>query len=110
IQDYSEAIRLNPDSANRYNALAWLLATCPKEKIRDGRRAVELATKACGLSNWKNAYHLRNLSAAHAQGGNFNEAVKGGQMEINLGFDDKEDMEAVRKKLKLHQQGKPYRE
>jgi tetratricopeptide (TPR) repeat protein len=31
------------------NDLAWLLATCPDEKIRDPRRAVELAKKAVEL-------------------------------------------------------------
>ncbi len=46
VQCYSEALRLSPDE--RYlNALAWLHATAPDPSLRDGRRAVELATRLC---------------------------------------------------------------
>jgi tetratricopeptide (TPR) repeat protein len=55
VADYSQAIRLSPDHASAYCGLAWVLATCPKDELRDGKRAVELATKACELSGWKDA-------------------------------------------------------
>ena len=45
---------------SRTNGLAWLLAACPEGKYRDGKRAVELATKACELSGWRYNYHYRH--------------------------------------------------
>jgi Tfp pilus assembly protein PilF len=47
ITDLDEAIRLDPMDASGFNGKAWLLATCPVAGIRNGKRAVELARKAC---------------------------------------------------------------
>ena len=76
IADYQEAIRLAPTEDEAYTALAWLLATCPEDRVRDGKKAVELATKGCELSGWKDADALSTLAAAHAERGEFEEAVK----------------------------------
>ncbi len=106
LADYKEALRLAPDNADACNSLAWLLATCPDDGVRDGRRAVELATKACRSSDWKDADYLGTLAAAHAECGDFKEAVKWQKEALKLGLDDEE----ARRQLKLYQQGKPYRE
>jgi tetratricopeptide (TPR) repeat protein len=108
--DYREAIRLDPQDGDGYNSLAWLLATCPKDGIRDGKQAVELAKKACELADWKDADYLATLAAAQAECGNFEEAVRWQKKALKLGFEDDEDTEAARAKLKLYQQGKPYRD
>src|SRR5262249_32640885 len=39
-----------PKSAECYNGLAWHLATCPLEYLRDTAKAVELASKAVALT------------------------------------------------------------
>ena len=41
VEDYTEAIRLDPKDADAVNNRAWLRATCPDEKCRDGAKAVE---------------------------------------------------------------------
>ncbi len=114
IEDYSEAIRLDPKDARPCGCLAWLLATCPKDSVRDGNKAVEYATKACELSEWKNAnksaFLLDILAAAQAETGNFEEAVKWQNKVIELGYDDKEKTEKARQRLKLYEEGKPYRD
>src|SRR5205823_586846 len=76
IRDYDEAIRLEPDDADAYSNLAWLLATCPEERVRDGQKAVEYATRACRLTSWKASYFLAILGTACAENGNFDEAIK----------------------------------
>src|SRR5262249_28614978 len=40
-------IKAQPTSVPGYDSLARLLATCPDDKVRDGKRAVEYATTAC---------------------------------------------------------------
>jgi tetratricopeptide (TPR) repeat protein len=50
IAEYAAAIDVNPGQAGSYNALAWLLATCPDTQFRDPKRAVELSQKAVALA------------------------------------------------------------
>jgi tetratricopeptide (TPR) repeat protein len=45
LADYTKALELQPDAVCENN-LAWLLATCPETKLRDPKRAVDLAQKA----------------------------------------------------------------
>ncbi len=110
IADFQEAIRLEPNEPEAYNSLAWLLATCAEDRVRDGKKAVELATKACELSDWEDADTVSTLAAAEAECGHFKEAVKWQQKALELGFDDEEDAKAAEEQLKLYRAGKPYRE
>jgi tetratricopeptide (TPR) repeat protein len=110
IADYDQAIRLQPKTPTAYNQLAWLLATCPKGELRDGKRAVALATKACELSKWKDGTTIDTLAAANAECGNLKEAVKWQQKAIEMGYGDKEEEKKGRERLKLYEEGKAYRE
>src|SRR5262249_53959382 len=69
IQDYTEAIRLAPQHSFAYSDLAWLLATCPEGKVRDGGRAIQLATRACELTGWQCGRELEVRAAAYAETG-----------------------------------------
>ena len=48
IQQYRQAIRMSPDREDAINGLAWLLATCPVESLRQRRRAVALRGRRIG--------------------------------------------------------------
>ena len=109
IADYNEAIRLDPKDHNAYNGRAWLWATCPDAKYRDGKKAVESATKACELSAWKDPNNIDTLSAACAEAGDFDVAVKWQSKAVELLSDEKEK-EDYRSRLKLYQEKKPYRQ
>ncbi len=109
IADYKEAIRLDRTFAPAYHALAWLWATCPEESFRHGKRAVELATRACGLAEWKDANMLATLAAAYAEVGEFDKAVEWEEKAIQL-YANADDRKKGEERLKLYKDKKPYRE
>jgi len=110
-QSYEEGIKIEPKSITLQSALAWLLATSWDDSARDGQRAVELATKACELTQWKNPLYLDTLAAAHAEAGRFEDAVKWQKkvLEHPEAFPGGA-IEEVKKQLKLYESGKPYHE
>jgi hypothetical protein len=86
------------------------LATCPKREVRDGKKALEHARKGCELTGWNDPEGLGTLAAAHAEAGQFKEAVKWQKKALEIGYEDKKDQEQARKRLKLYQAGRPYRD
>jgi tetratricopeptide (TPR) repeat protein len=76
IRDFDKAIQLDPKYARAYNNLAWLLATAEVASVRDGRRATQLALKACDLSSCQDAYLFDTLAAAYARIGDFDKAIE----------------------------------
>jgi tetratricopeptide (TPR) repeat protein len=74
--DFREAMRLSPQLPNSYKNLAWLQATCPEAEFRDGVAAVANTRKALDLVEHKVAEWIEILAAAHAEAGDFEEAVK----------------------------------
>lgn len=107
IKDYLEAIRLFPKDVFAYNAIAWLRATCPNERYRDGQKAMVDATTACVLSGWQEAGCIDTLAAAYAETGDFSNAIKWQEKAIALTKTDKQEMQIH---LDLYQAGKPFRE
>jgi len=73
---FQQAIKLKPDYLAALNELAWLLATHPDAKIRNGQKAVQLAQQACKLSGGKEARYWGTLDAAYAEAGRFPEAIQ----------------------------------
>ncbi len=81
---FALAIRLEPDDPSVYNASAMLMAACPEAKFRDGQAAVEFATRACELTEWKDPLSLNSLAAAQAEAGDFDAAVSSQKKAIEL--------------------------
>src|SRR5262249_4865901 len=75
VEDFDAVLRFDPKNSAALTGAAGLLATCPDEKVRDGKRAVELATRACELSGRKRGADLAVLAAACAEAGEFADAV-----------------------------------
>jgi tetratricopeptide (TPR) repeat protein len=107
-KDFTEAVDLDPDNPTTIDDLAWLLATCPEAPVRNGKKAVTLAKKACELTEHRNMLLVETLAAAYAETGDFEKAVET-QKKV---LDDKDYMKkwesGVKLKLKLYEENKPY--
>ena len=78
------------------------------DKLRDGKRAVEMATEACKLTDYKAAHILSTLGAAYAEIGDFKTAMKWSEQAVESGSpDQKADLQ---KEFDSYKAGKPVRE
>lgn len=113
IADYNEAIRRDEEFLPPYFSLAQLYASCPNQKYRDGKKAVEKANRACELAGRNNSHILDALAAAYAEAGDFDKAVQWQTKAIELA--DKAENATERQKkilrhrLELYKSGKPFR-
>jgi tetratricopeptide (TPR) repeat protein len=108
IKDYEKAMELVQDDSGILNNLSWVLSTSPDENLRDGKRALELALKACELTEYKQAHILSTLAAAYAELGDFETAIKWSQKAVDIGDDAQQ--EALENELESYKAGKPVRE
>jgi tetratricopeptide (TPR) repeat protein len=107
IADYNQTMVLDPNYLPVLNRAAWLLATCPNQKVRNGKRAVELAKKALN-ANKQDAKTMDTLAAAYASAGNFTEAVRWQERVL----EDEQFMNNAdaRSRLELYRKKQPYRQ
>ncbi len=99
------------DEIGLLNNLAWVLATSPKDEIRDGKRSLELGLKACELSEYKEAHILSTLAAGYAETGNFDEAIKWSAKAVEIGAqEENEQLKQLKDELESYKEKKPWRE
>jgi tetratricopeptide (TPR) repeat protein len=84
IAQVERALDLQPADVTIQNKLAWMLATAPQPSLRDGARAVELATRASQSSGGNSPAILRTLAAAYAEAGQFPAAIQAAQRALQL--------------------------
>ncbi|MGA7273926.1 MAG: glycosyltransferase family 39 protein [Candidatus Udaeobacter sp.] len=84
IQRFREIASNAPDSPRMLDELAWLLATYPDSKSRDGTEAVQLAERACSLTDRRIPALLDTLAAAYAEAGDFSRAMSTIEEALNL--------------------------
>ncbi len=111
VADYQAALEAAADEqqdSGTLNNFAWVLATSPDDSVRDGKRALELAQKACELTDYKQAHILSTLAAAHAELGDFKAALEWSQKACDIA--DQEIREQLQLELKSYQDEKPWRE
>jgi tetratricopeptide (TPR) repeat protein len=106
--DFERAIELDDKNFDAHNNLAWLLATCPDDNLRDGPRALTHAKRACELTGYGTWYCAGTLAAAYAEVGDFEEARTWARETVQQAPDD--EREACKQRLKLYREGKPYRD
>ena len=112
VNALESVIKIDPNHIIANNGIAWLKATCPKAEFRDGAMAIERASRACELTQWKNWMYLDTLAAAYAEAGDFEKAVKWQKKAIDLLTEnDRSKWQNIfESQLKLYQSGKRYHE
>jgi tetratricopeptide (TPR) repeat protein len=110
LADLEKALELRPDDTGILNNLAWLLATSPDEALRNGKRAIELATKACEKTAWKEAHIISTLAASHAETGDFENARKFGRQAVETVDSSSDVKQQLESELASYESDKPWRE
>jgi tetratricopeptide (TPR) repeat protein len=108
VADYEQALQAEPKDQGTLNNLAWVLATSTIDKVRNGARAIELATTACEVTEYKQAHILSTLAAAYAETGDFEKAIQWSKKAVELG--EGPVTEQLQAELESYQQAKPWRE
>jgi hypothetical protein len=108
--DYEAAVSTDPNYVSALNDLSWLRTTCTVEEVRDPARAVDLATRACELTDWKNHECLSVLAGACSESEQFAEALKWQQEAIALLSEEDQAEWAgnYSERLRLYQASMPY--
>lgn len=113
ISDYEAIMKLNVADklllSQVLNNYAWVLATSPEEKVRDGKLSVDLGKQACDITKYKAPHILSTLAAGYAEIGDWENAVKFSTQAIEIGKDH-EQKEHLEKELASYKEKKPWRE
>ena len=112
VGHYRAALRLQPDSPEILNNLAWLMATSPEPKVRDGTQAVQLAQRACEQTHFEKTIFIGTLAAAYAEAGRFDDAIATAQKACALASElgRQELLKRNQELLALYLKHQPYHE
>jgi tetratricopeptide (TPR) repeat protein len=112
LQRLREIAAIAPNSPRMLDELAWLLATYPDSRSRDGAEAVRLAERACDLTDRKIPALLDTLAAAYAEAGDFARAISAAEEALTLarGAGDNDAVKLSESILGSVRQDLPYRQ
>lgn len=111
IDSWQHALAIFPGQIPVLNNLAWLLATTPVPSLRDGTKAVALATRASQLSGEKNPVLLHTLAVAYAASGSNGLAAGTARRALQLAVEEKNAALAatLQKEIQLYETNTPPR-
>lgn len=107
---YSELVKLDPDSIEGLNGLAWFQAASTIDGMRNPQEGMKHAMRACELSDFAKAESIDTLAVAYAAAGKYPKAVETAQKAIEVARSHGEDDLAgrIQKRQDLYKQGKMY--
>lgn len=111
--DREATLQSLPEDPFYLNNAAWFYAVCPKPEVRNGARAVELAMKACTITEWGNAGYIDTLAAAEAEAGKWDEAVSYEKLALKMMEQQGKDAQSLKnfqERLELYEKKQPYQE
>jgi len=108
IADYENALKIDGEDTGVLNNLAWVLATSTEDDLRNAKRSIELAKKACELTKYEKPHILSTLAAGYAEAGDWDEAMRWSNKAVEAG--DGEVAMQLKEELDSYKEKKPWRE
>jgi tetratricopeptide (TPR) repeat protein len=108
---YRAAVAADNTHARAYQNAAWLMATCPDERLRNQQLAISAAKKALELTGAKTAETLETMAAATAALGKHSEAAKLQDEAVQLGIKQRlneSQLVELKQRLALYRSGQAY--
>jgi len=112
VEHYRAGLLRAKDAPEPLNNLAWILATSIHPELRNGAEAVELAERACKLTDYQVPVLVGTLAAAYAEADRFAAAAAMARKarELALQAQDPDLAAKNAQLLELYRAGKPYHE
>jgi lipopolysaccharide biosynthesis regulator YciM len=105
-------VDIDPYAIDALSNMAWALATWPEARIRDGKKAVELAERVDSFTQGRNIRVSITLAAAYAEAGRFADAVKTAEsaLQLALAQGNPARVNSIRAQLEFYQRGSLFRD
>ena len=112
LAQWRAGLRLEPDRVPALKRAAWILATSPDARLRDGRQAVALAERAAALTGGGDPSVLDVLGAAYAETGRFPEAAATATRALTAANaqGNRQVAEAIEARIALYEKRARFRE
>ena len=106
-----KTIELKPRDQSTQLQLARVLATHADPRFRNGKEALRWAKKVCESTSYRIPMALETLAAAHAETGQFAQAIEAAQKakELALLANQHQFVKAIESRLRAYENGQPTR-
>jgi hypothetical protein len=111
-EQYRAAIKNGLRKPDVLGALAWILATDPRDDVADPNEALKLAEECNRSASGSDPLVLDTLAAAQARNGKFADAIATAQNAMKLAQSAGNDKLAngIQSRIMLYQRNQPYLE
>jgi tetratricopeptide (TPR) repeat protein len=112
VEHLELAVAASPTDIDSSSRLAWLLATSPNARVRNGGRALAISQHANEIAKGRDLEVLRALAAAYAETGQFAEATEIARRAIALAKTSGNDteMNILELERRSYEGGSPWRD
>jgi tetratricopeptide (TPR) repeat protein len=110
LAEYETASRIDPAWPRTQARTAWMLATHPDGRLRDGALACRLAEQACQATAYQQPQLLDVLATALAETDRFEEAARTARQALKLRPDDEKWARQVEARLRDYESRRPFRD
>ncbi len=110
VRDFEHCRKIRPDDPQAALQLAWILATCPDEAVRDGEQALMIVGDHCDPVTCQQTEPLNALAAAYAELGDFEKARILQRRAVALSHFSPDFHEISTRRLNTITNGSPIRE
>jgi tetratricopeptide (TPR) repeat protein len=107
--EYRQSLKIDPGWPQRSLLRAWVLATHPDQRVRNGNRALEEAEQVRQATDETNPTVLDTLAAACAELGRYAEAVNWARKALTQAAGKGPLEKEIREHLRLYESGQPCR-